>query len=94
MPEPPIPTQDSNWWKFPSAQPLPSTLIPQGEKPDRLNVISGYSSSVLFGGKTQSQGPSQIPGPPSRIDVEEEMELDDRDDDAQSSDSSRTNTLH
>ena len=42
--EPPIPTQDSNWWKFPSAQPLPSTLTPQGEKPDRLNVISGYSS--------------------------------------------------
>ena len=93
VPEPPIPTQDSNWWKFPSAQPLPSTLIPQGEKPDRLNVISGYSASVLFGGKTQSQGPSQIPGPPSRIDDEEEMELDDRDDDAQSSDSSRTNTL-
>ena len=30
---------------------------------------------------------------PREIDDEEEMELDDRDDDAQSSDSSRTNTL-
>ena len=91
--EPPIPTQGSNWWKFPSAQPSPLTLTPEGEKPDRLNVISGYSSVMLFGGKIQSQTLNRIPGPPSRVDDEEEMELDDRDDDAQSSDSSRHNTL-
>ena len=65
----------------------------QSGKQDSPNFISGYSSVILFGGRPQSQGPNRIPGPPSRVNDDEETKFDDVDGDAQSSDSTRRNTL-
>ena len=44
----PIPEGDLNSWEFPNAQAVPSTLTPRSGRMENLNVVSGYSSAMMF----------------------------------------------